>query len=60
MTRKVLREIKLLRKLTEMKDNIFTTKLYDIIIPKKAIIIKNNEETYDTKNLTHIFIVMEV
>lgn len=43
-----------------MKDNIFTTKLYDIIIPKKAIIIKNNEETYDTKNLTHIFIVMEI
>lgn len=31
--RKVLREIQILRKLTFMKNNVFTTKLYDIITP---------------------------
>lgn len=31
--RKVLREIQILRKLTFMKNNVFTTKLYDIMTP---------------------------
>ena len=31
--RKVLREIQILRKLTFMKNNVFSTKLYDIITP---------------------------
>ena len=32
----ISREIKLLRKLTEMKDNIFTTHVIDIILPVNA------------------------
>lgn len=31
--RKVLREIQILRKLTFMRNNVFTTKLFDIITP---------------------------
>ena len=37
MTRKVLREITILRKLTEMDENIFTTKIIDIIIPNGVV-----------------------
>jgi serine/threonine protein kinase len=32
-TRKVLREVKIMRKLSEIKENVFTVKLIDIIIP---------------------------
>lgn len=32
-TRKVLREIIILRKLSEMEENLFTIKLLDVIIP---------------------------
>ena len=32
--RKLLREIIILRKLSEIEDNIFTTKLLEIIIPE--------------------------
>ena len=41
----ILREIKLLRKLTEMKDNIFTTKVIDIILPEtqKETAISDNK-----------------
>lgn len=31
--RMLLRELMILRKLSEMEDNIFTTKLYDVILP---------------------------
>lgn len=34
LLRKVLRELIILRKLSEMKDNIFTTRIIDIILPK--------------------------
>ena len=33
----LLRELMILRKLSEMEDNIFTTKLYNIILPKGVI-----------------------
>ena len=35
--RQLLREIKLLRKLSEMESNIFTTLLHDILFPDNAI-----------------------
>ena len=35
--RMLLRELMILRKLSEMQDNIFTTKLYDIILPKDVV-----------------------
>ena len=35
--RMVLREIMILRKFTEMEDNIFTTKIFEIIMPDGAI-----------------------
>ena len=36
-SRLLLRELMILRKLSEMEDNIFTTKLYDVILPKGLI-----------------------
>jgi hypothetical protein len=33
----LLREIMILRKLSEMEDNIFTTKLYDVILPDGVV-----------------------
>jgi serine/threonine protein kinase len=35
--RMLLRELMILRKLSEMEDNIFTTKLYDVILPQGVI-----------------------
>ena len=32
--RKIVREVGIMRKLSKMKGNLFTTKLYDVIIPK--------------------------
>ena len=43
--KKVIREIQILKQLTELKNNIFTTKLYDIILP--------NEDS------EHLFLVMD-
>lgn len=45
-TKKVLREIQILRKFTQMKNNRFSVLLYDIIIP-------------DASKLTHLFLVLE-
>jgi serine/threonine protein kinase len=36
--RQLLREIKILRKFTEMESNIYTTKIYDIIVSDDAIV----------------------
>lgn len=70
MTRKVLREITILRKLTEMDENIFTTKLIDIILPDGVVSSKTASASgkgetealnlCDLGKLTHLFIVMEV
>ena len=43
-----LRELSILNKLSSMKDNHFTTSIYDIIVPND-----------DFDNVTHIFLVME-
>jgi mitogen-activated protein kinase 1/3 len=47
-TRKVLREVKLLKKLSEMDNNIYTTTLIDIITPSKST------------EFDHIFLVMNL
>ena len=46
-SKKIVREVQIMRQLTQMEGNQFTTKLYDIITPKNL------------DNLTYIFIVME-
>jgi len=49
--KKELSEINLLRKLTSIEQNVFTTQIYDIIIP---------EIDYDNSEpIKHIFLVME-
>ena len=65
MLRKVLREVIVLRKLSEIDKNIYTTKLIDIILPSKCYVGKiaedGTEQMYhDLDQLTHIFLVMEV
>jgi hypothetical protein len=70
MARKVLREVIILRKLTEFKENIFTTKLIDIILPigVMQVIPETDEKTHETSpkevfdlnKMTHLFIVMEI
>jgi serine/threonine protein kinase len=45
-SRKVLREVKLMKKLSEIDNNIYTTTLIDIITPEKSI------------EFDHIFLVM--
>ena len=46
-SKKIVREIQILRQFTQMENNGFTTKIYDIITPKNL------------DNLDYIFIVME-
>ena len=45
-TRKVLREVKLLKKISEIESNIYTTTLIDIITPELS------------SDFDHIFLVM--
>jgi hypothetical protein len=42
MTRKVLRELIILRKLSEIESNLFTTKIVDVILPK-GVLVSNFE-----------------
>jgi hypothetical protein len=69
MTRKVLRELTIMRKLTEMQSN-YTTQILDIILPLGVNTVNSQYgvETEESENksqpanldkLTHIFIVME-
>ena len=65
MLRKVIRELFILRKLTEIDNNIYTTKIIDIIFPTKFKIASKTDEdpekeTFDLDMLTHIFVVMDV
>ena len=41
-TRLLLRELIILRKLTEMDENIFTTKIYDVILPSNIFVKKGD------------------
>lgn len=65
MLRKVLREVIILRKLSEIDKNIYTTKLIDIILPLKCQVEKKAEDgteqiLHDLDQMTHIFLVMEI
>ena len=44
MLRKVLREVIILRKLSEIDKNIYTTKIIDIILPLKCQVGKKAED----------------
>ena len=61
--RQVIRELTILRKLSEVNDNIFTTKLLNVILPpavEKQCEYGPDQQDYDLKNLTHLFLVMEL
>ena len=53
--RKMIREIIILRKFTDMQNNIFTTKLLDIILPQdspdneKQVVFHEDEKEMDLK-----------
>ena len=67
--RKLLREIVILRKLSEMKDNIFTNKLLEIILPPDVVKPKQSInqitgkaekiESLHLHNMTHVFLILE-
>lgn len=67
--RKLLREIIILRKLSEIENNIFTTKLLDIIIPQSSsndLRVNNSDNatfigrpTKDACDFDTIFLVMD-
>ena len=72
--RKLLREIKIMRKLSKIENNIFTPKLIDVIIPTEALLegdstkssqsgsfkIDDLEKINKTQFVkTHLFLVME-
>ena len=61
--RQTLRELIILRKLSEVDKNIFTTKLIDVIIPSDCLIPSKEEgqsSMYDLNKLNYLFIVMEL
>ena len=51
--RKILREVQILRKFSQMKNNVFTTKIYQIIVPgiqKNLLEVFRNKEKMDKRN----------
>jgi len=65
--RLILREIVILRKLSQDNSNIFTSKLKQIILPEDLYAKKdvaetenNSESLLNLKALNHIFIVMDL
>ena len=62
--RQLLREIKLMRKLSEMDGNEFTTKILKVILPEACYIEseegKENSAKFNLNKLTHLFMVMEI
>jgi len=48
---KLVREILFLKELTEISNNVFTTKIYDVLVPEKA---EDDLEKFDC-----IFLVLE-
>lgn len=60
MLRKVVREIFVMRKLSCMDNNIFTTKIIDIILPAKCMSLnQDNVEDFDLEELKYVFVVMD-
>ena len=72
MTRSILREIIILRKFSEIKENVFTSKIYEIIFPEDAVTWTSPKDLKSMPNsevenpqinfslLNHLFIVMEL
>jgi serine/threonine protein kinase len=73
MTKNILRELILMRKFSEIKDNVFTSKVFEIILPENTVtwieeediklmpFMKNFYNPYiDYSKLNHLFIVMEL
>ena len=62
--KKVLRECIILRKLTQMKSNIYTSKIHEIILPEGLDYQAKNFEPknieYDLKDFDHIFLVLDL
>jgi mitogen-activated protein kinase 1/3 len=58
--RKALREVKILRKLSEIEENVFTVKLLEIITPKHAVSKIENEDHMDLDKFDYIFLVMDL
>ena len=60
MLRKVIRELFVLRKLSCIDSNIYTTKILDVILPEKCVSInEDSQEVHDLDQITHLFIVMD-
>lgn len=69
--RKILREIIILRKLSMWEDNIFTSKLIEIILPPGVVSDEseskrdendaktNEDEGINLKKMTHVFLILE-
>jgi hypothetical protein len=53
-----LRELLILRKLSEDDHNIFTTRLIDIILPDG--VTDTEQGMYNLNNLEHLFLVMDL
>ena len=53
--RKVLRELTILRQLTDMDDNLFTPKLVDVVVPLR----KNAASADGCQKFNELFLVME-
>jgi len=63
MLRKVIREVYILRKLSEIDSNIYTSKIKEVILPSKCLKeddSDNNDESIELDELTHVFIVMDI
>ena len=52
-SKQIINEIQILRKLSTVKENLFTTKILDVIVPKNASLDTNEPISY-------IFLVMEL
>lgn len=69
MARKVLRELIILRKFSQIETNVFTSKVMQVILPndveidslqsKETKIDVAHSDLHDISKLTHLFIVME-
>ena len=56
--KRLFSEIYILRKLSQIKDNVFTSKIFDIILPEKSSNVSDNIDGED-EPLEFIFVVME-
>jgi serine/threonine protein kinase len=58
-TKKLLREITILRALSAMDHNVFTSKLIDIVLPERTSDFEEYSETPDLRVFDHMFLVLE-